>query len=87
MKAPLPSPVLYTQAMTNAPELLSRLREVGRCMELELPSAAQEVRIACRALADATKAESPQIASAGLDLARAAAGGRPAGTEKPAPRM
>jgi hypothetical protein len=60
--------------MTNAPELLSRLREVGRCMELELPSAAQEVRIACRALADTTAAESPEIAAAGLDLARAAEG-------------
>src|ERR1035441_8716746 len=53
--------VLYTQSMTNAPELLSRLQEVGRCMEL--PSAAQEVRIACRALADTTAAESAEIAA------------------------
>src|ERR1035437_1577366 len=60
--------------MTNAPELLSRLQEVGRCMEL--PSAAQQVRIACRALAQTTEAESPEIAAAGagLDLARAAEG-------------
>jgi predicted transcriptional regulator len=83
----LPSSVLYTRSMTNAPELLSRLREVGRCMELELPSAAQEVRIACRALAETTEAESAEIAAAGLGLAEAAAGGGPAGTEKPAPRM
>ena len=62
--------VLYTQSMTNAPELLSRLQEVGRCMEL--PSAAQEVRIACRALADTTAAESAEIAAAGLGLAEAA---------------
>jgi hypothetical protein len=70
LKAPLPSSVLYTQSMTNAPELLSRLQEVGRCMEL--PSAAQEVRIACRALAQTTEAESAEIAAAGLDLAKAA---------------
>src|SRR5450756_2668496 len=30
--------------MRNAPELLSRLQEVGRCMALSSPSAAQEVR-------------------------------------------
>src|ERR1019366_1661425 len=72
LKVPLPSSVLYTQSMTNAPELLSRLQEVGRCMELELPSAAQEVRIACRALADTTAAESAEIAAAGLDLAKEA---------------
>jgi hypothetical protein len=60
--------------ITNAPELLSRLREVGRCMELSSPSAADEVRTACRALAHATEAESPEIAAAGQDLARAAEG-------------
>ena len=70
----MPSPVLYTQSMRIALDLLSRLQEVNRCMELELPSAAQEVRIACRALADTTAAESPEIAAAGLDLARAAEG-------------
>jgi hypothetical protein len=70
----LPSSVLYTQAMANAPEVLSRLREVGRCMELELPSAAQEVRIACRALAETTEAESPEIAAAALDFTKAAEG-------------
>jgi hypothetical protein len=43
-------------------------------MELELPSAADEVRIACRALAETTEAEGPEIASAGLGLARAAGG-------------
>src|ERR1035437_7691255 len=64
--------VLYTQSMTNAPELLSRLQEVDRCMEL--PSAAQEVRIACRALAQTTEAESAEIAAAGLDFAKAAGG-------------
>src|ERR1035437_8681083 len=64
--------VLYTQSMTNAPELLSRLQEVGRCMEL--PSAAQEVRIACRALAQTTEAESAEIVAAGQDLAQAAEG-------------
>src|SRR5450756_3202550 len=64
--------VLYTQSMRNAPELLSRLREVGRCMELAVPSAAQEVRTACRALAQATEAESPEIAAAALELAKAA---------------
>ena len=58
--------------MRNAPELLARLQEVNRCMELELPSAAQEVRIACRALAETTEAESAEIAAAGLDLAKAA---------------
>ena len=61
--------VLYTQSMTNAPELLSRLREVGRCMALPV-SAADEVRMACRALAHTTEAESPEIAVAGLDLPR-----------------
>jgi hypothetical protein len=55
--------------MTNAPELLSRLREVGRCMALPV-SAADEVRMACRALAHTTEAESPEIAVAGLDLPR-----------------
>src|ERR1035438_2434591 len=65
--------VLYTQSMRNAHELLSRLREVGRCMALPV-SAAQEVRTACRALADTTEAESAEIAAAGLGLAEAAAG-------------
>ena len=65
-------PVLYTQSMTNAPELLSRLQEVGRCMALPFPSAAHEVRTACRALAHTTEAEGPEIAAAGQDLARAA---------------
>jgi hypothetical protein len=60
--------------MTNAPELLSRLREVGRCMALSSTSAADEVRTACRALADTTEAESHEIAVAGLGLAEAAAG-------------
>ena len=58
--------------MTNAPELLSRLQEVGRCMALPFPSAAQEVRTACRALAQTTEAESAEIAAAGQDLAKAA---------------
>ena len=58
--------------MTNAPELLARLQEVNRCMELELPSAADEVRTACRALADTTEAEGAEIAAAGLDLAKEA---------------
>jgi hypothetical protein len=66
--------VLYTQSMRNAPELLSRLREVGRCMTLAVPSAADEVRTACRALADTTEAESAEIATAGVDLAKAAEG-------------
>ena len=66
--------VLYTQSMTNAPELLSRLREVSRCMALSSLSAADEVRAACRALADTTEAESPEIAAAGADLAKAAEG-------------
>src|SRR5450759_4025430 len=66
--------VLYTQSMTNAPELLSRLQEVGRCMALPFPSAAHEVRTACRALAHTTEAEGPEIASAGRDLAKAAEG-------------
>ena len=66
--------VLCTQSMTNAPELLSRLREVGRCMALPSPSAADEVRTACRALADTTEAESAEIAAAGQDLAEAAGG-------------
>ena len=60
--------------MRNAPELLPRLREVGRCMALPSPSAADEVRTACRALAETTEAESAEIAAAGLDLARAAGG-------------
>src|ERR1035437_2234652 len=64
--------VLYTQSMTNAPELLSRLREVGRCMALAVPSAAPKVRTTCRALADATEAEGSEIAAAGVDLAKAA---------------
>ena len=59
--------------MTNAPELLSRLQEVNRCMELPA-NAADEVRTACRALADPTEGESAEIAAAGLDLARAAEG-------------
>src|ERR1039457_6007782 len=66
--------VLYTQSMTNAPELLSRLREVGRCMALPV-SAADEVRAACRAMVQTTEAESAEIAAAGLGLAEAAAGG------------
>src|ERR1035438_7101650 len=65
--------VLYTQSMRNAHELLSRLREVGRCMALP-GSAADEVRTACRALADTTEAESAEIAAAGQGLAEAAAG-------------
>src|ERR1035441_8577946 len=60
--------------MTNAPELLSRLREVGRCMALPV-SAADEVRTACRAMVQTTEAESAEIAAAGLGLAEAAAGG------------
>src|SRR5664279_3472113 len=59
--------------MRNAPELLSRLEEVGRCMALPV-SAADEVRAACRALAQTIEAESAEIAAAGLDLAEAAAG-------------
>ena len=43
-------------------------------MESELPSAAQEVREACRALADTAEAESAEIAAAGRDLANAAEG-------------
>ena len=65
-----------TGKITNAPELLSRLREVNRCMELSSPSAVDEVRTACRALAHTTEAESPEIAAAGLDLAKAAEGVR-----------
>src|ERR1035441_10500014 len=65
--------VLCTQSMRNAPELPSRLREVGRCMALPV-SAADEVRAACRALAETTEAESAEIAAAGLGLAEAAAG-------------
>jgi hypothetical protein len=61
--------------MTNAPELLSRLREVGRCMALPMNSAADEVCTACRALAQRTEAENPEIAAAGGDLAKAAEGG------------
>jgi hypothetical protein len=72
LKAPLGSSVLYTQSMKNAPELLSRLREVGRCMALAVPSAADEVRTACRALGQATEAEGSEIAAAGVDLAKAA---------------
>src|ERR1039457_4711055 len=64
---------LYTQSMTNAPELLSRLREVGRGMALPA-SAADEVRTECRALVQTTEAESAEIAAAGLGLAEAAAG-------------
>jgi hypothetical protein len=60
--------------MRNAPELLSRLREVGRCTALAVPSAADEVRTACRALVQTTEAESAEIAAAGVDLARAAEG-------------
>jgi hypothetical protein len=60
--------------MTNAPELLSRLREVSRCMALPFPSSADEVRTACRALAHTTEAEHPEIGAAGLDLAKAAEG-------------
>src|ERR1035441_6231390 len=60
--------------ITNAPELLSRLQEVGRCMELSSPSAADEVRVACRALANTAEVESPEIAAAGQDLAKAAEG-------------
>ena len=59
---------------TNASKLLSRLRELCRCIELSSPSAADEVRTACRALVHATEAESPEIAAAGQDLARAAEG-------------
>src|ERR1035437_3918182 len=58
--------------MRNALDLLSRLQEVNRCMQLELPSAADEVRTACRALAETTEAESAEIAAAGLGLAEAA---------------
>src|ERR1035441_1785158 len=65
--------VLCTQSMTNAPELLSRLREVSRCMALPV-SAADEVRTACRTLADTTEAESAEIAAAGVGLAEAADG-------------
>src|ERR1019366_8128633 len=64
--------------ITNAPELLSRLQEVGRCMELSSSSAADEVLTACRALAHTTEAEGPEIAAAGLDLAKAADGARDA---------
>jgi hypothetical protein len=60
--------------ITNAPELLSRLQEVSRCMELSSPSAPDEVLTACRALAQATEVEGPEIAAAGLDLATAAEG-------------
>jgi hypothetical protein len=41
-------------------------------MALALPSAAPEVRTACRALVQTTEAESAEIAAAGLDLAKAA---------------
>ena len=43
-------------------------------MALPFPSAAHEVRTACRALAHTTEAEGPEIASAGRDLAKAAEG-------------
>ena len=59
--------------IVNAPELLSRLREVGRCMALPV-SAADEVRTACRALVQTTEAGSAEIAAAGHDLAKAADG-------------
>src|ERR1039458_8804528 len=65
---------VMTGKIANAPELLSRLQEVGRCMELSSPSAADEVLTACRALAHTTEGESPEIAAAGLDLAKAAEG-------------
>ena len=65
---------VMTGKITNPPELLSRLQEVDRCMALSSPSAADEVLIACRALAHTTEAESPEIAAAGADLARAAGG-------------
>jgi hypothetical protein len=74
LRPSLSSPVIYTRSMRNARELLSRLEEVGRCMESELPSAAQEVREACRALANTAEAESAEIAAAGQDLANAAGG-------------
>jgi hypothetical protein len=61
--------------MTNAPQLLSRLQELSEHMSLPFPHAANEVGIACRALAETTEAESPEIASAGGDLAKAAEGG------------
>jgi hypothetical protein len=57
--------------MTNAPELLSRLQQVRRCMESPFPSDANEIRMACSALEDATEAESPEIAAAAGDLAKA----------------
>ena len=60
--------------ITNAPELLIRLQELGRCMELSSPSNADEVWTACRALAHTTEAESPEIAAAGQDLEKAAEG-------------
>src|SRR5664280_2193326 len=65
---------VMTGKRTSPPELLSRLQEVDRCMALSSPSAADEVLIACRALAHTTEAESPEIAAAGADLARAAGG-------------
>ena|ERR1039458_2440096 len=65
--------------MRNAPELLSCLREVSRCMALAVPSAADEVRMACRALVQTTEAESAEIAAAGADLAKAAEGVSDAG--------
>ena len=60
--------------ITNAPELLIRLQELGRCMELSSPSNADEVWTACRALAHTTEAESPEIAAAAQDLEKAAEG-------------
>jgi hypothetical protein len=65
---------VMTGKITNAPELLSRLQELGRCMALSSSSAADEIRTACRALAHTTEAEGPEFAAAGLDLARAAEG-------------
>jgi hypothetical protein len=43
-------------------------------MGLAVPSAADEVRTACRTLAHTAEADSPEIAAAGLDLAKAAEG-------------
>ena len=63
-----------TGKITNVPELLIRLQEVGRCMALSSPGAVDEVGMACRALAQTTEAESPEIATAGLDLVKAAEG-------------
>jgi hypothetical protein len=43
-------------------------------MALPFPSSADEVRTACRGLADTAEAEGPEIAAAGLDLAKAVEG-------------